>query len=181
MQLEDYLAQEEQAVIRHEYLGGEIKAMAYASPAHELIVANLITLLNICLAESVCKVYGSNRMVYVPQCDRVYYPDITVVCEQEEFKIFGKKMQANLNPSIIIEILSDSTENIDSIDKWRCYKKIVSLKTYVLVSQKEKYVSILNRISNNEWLTTDHEDENENIQIGTCTIKLNDIYKKVVL
>ena len=66
MQLENYLAQEEQAEIRHEYLGGEIIAMAYASPEHELIVANLITLLNICLSESDCKVYGSNRMVYVP-------------------------------------------------------------------------------------------------------------------
>lgn len=181
MQLEDYLAQEEQTEIRHEYLGGEIIAMDYTSPAHELIVANLITLLNICLSESDCKVYGSNRMVYVPQCDRVYYPDITVVCEKEEFKVFGKKMQASLNPSIIIEILSDSTENIDINDKWRCYKKIPSLKTYVLVSQKEKYVSILNRISNNEWLTTDYEDETANLQIGACTIKLSAIYKKVVL
>jgi Uma2 family endonuclease len=181
MQLEDYLAQEEHSDSRHEYLGGEIRAMGYASPAHELIVANLITLLNICLADSDCKVYGSNRMVYVPQCDRIYYPDITVVCDQEEFKIFGKKMQASLNPSIIIEILSDSTEDVDTHDKWRCYKKIPSLKTYVLVSQKEKYLSILNRVGEKEWLTTDHEDENEQLQIGGCTIKLKDIYKKVIM
>jgi Uma2 family endonuclease len=178
--VEDYLAAEYSSHERHEYLNGEVRLMAYASEEHELIVANLVRLLGNCLEGTGCRVYPSNRMLHIPECNRFYYADVIVVCGTSEFYDFKKKMKATLNPSVIIEILSDSTEEYDRHTKWHCYQKIKSLKQYLLVSQSELYLESFQRISDlNEWLFTSADQAEQTIKIGNCEISLSAIYANI--
>ena len=178
--VEDYLEAEYTSRERHEYLNGEVRMMGYASEEHELLVANLVAALHNCLEGTGCRVYPSNRMLHVPACKRFYYADVIVVCGPSEFYDYKKKMKATLNPSVIIEILSDSTEEYDRHAKWHCYQKIKSLKQYVLVSQSELYLESFRRISDlNEWLFTSADQAEQTIKIGDCEMLLSAIYSNV--
>ena len=180
--VEDYLDFEYKSEERHEYVNGEIRAMAYASEEHELIVANLVAALHNCLQGSECRVYPSNRMLHVPECNRFYYADVIVVCGKSEFYDYKKKMKATLNPSVVIEVLSDSTEDNDKDHKWKCYQKMKSLKQYILVSQHDVYLQSYQRISDlNEWLFTSADQKEQVIKIGDREILLKDIYANVVV
>ncbi|TAF93949.1 MAG: Uma2 family endonuclease [Cytophagia bacterium] len=178
--VEDYLETEYTAFQRSEYLNGEVRMMAYASEEHELIIANLVRLLGNCLIDSDCRVYPSNRMLHIPECNRFYYAGAIVVCGPTEFYNYKKKMKATLNPSIIIEVLSDSTEDYDRHAKWHCYQKIKSLKQYILVSQNELYLESFQRIGDlNEWLFTSADQLEQILKIGNCELSLRDIYANV--
>jgi len=121
--LEEYFAYEAQAEGRHEFVGGKIEAMAYTSEEHATIVHNLDVLLGNCLRKKDCKVYPGDRMLYVEDCRSVFYPDLLLVCGEPQYHQATKNMKATLNPSVVIEILSDSTEYLDKTAKTRCYKK----------------------------------------------------------
>lgn len=119
-------------------------------------------------------------MLHIPECNRFYYADVIVVCGPSEFYNFKKKMKATLNPSVIIEILSDSTEEYDRHTKWHCYQKIKSLKQYLLISQSELYLESFQRISDlNEWLFTSADQAEQIIKIGNCEISLSAIYANI--
>ncbi len=178
--VDDYLEAEYTSRERHEYLNGEVRMMGYASEEHELIVANLVAALHNCLEGTSCRVYPSNRMLHIPECKRFYYADVIVVCGPSEFYDHKKKMKATLNPSVIIEILSDSTEDYDRHAKWHCYQKIKSLKQYVLVSQSELYLESFQRISDlNEWLFTSADQPEQSVRIGDCEMLLRAVYANV--
>jgi Uma2 family endonuclease len=177
--LAEYFDYEYFAEEKHEYHNGEIVAMGYASERHNTIVSNLMGLLFICLRKGNCKVMTSSRMVYVEECGKVFYPDIVIVCESEKFT-YSKNMDAETNPAVVIEVLSDSTENEDRGSKMTCYKKIKGLKQYILISQKQKYVEIHERVSEKSWLSTEYTESNTQLQIGNCEVLLEEIYEKVV-
>ena len=175
--LAEYFEFESKSATRHEYQNGIVVEMAYASDNHELIVANLMRELGICLKDSDCLVYPSNRMLYVPPCNKTYYPDVSVYCGQRETYQYSQNMTALLNPSVLIEVLSPSTERDDKDKKWRCYKRIPSLKQYILIAQDEIFVRILSRTEDeNKWLQTEFDLEEESVSIGDCTISLKDIF-----
>ena len=176
--LEDYFEFEYTAQGRHEYIDGKIVAMAYTSEEHGSILTNLITALANCLREEDCKVYGSDRMLFAKECKQVFYPDLLIVCGIHEFYQATKKMKASLNPVVIIEILSDSTEYLDKTTKTRCYKKIPSLRQIVFVSQKEKHIRILER-EDERWIDTEFYEEADVPKIGNCEIPLTEVYRKV--
>jgi Uma2 family endonuclease len=176
--LEDYFEFEYKAVHRHEFIGGKISAMAYTSEEHGTIVHNLDVALGICLRDKDCKVYPGDRMLFVPECREVFYPDVLIVCGKQEFHQASRNMKATLNASVVIEILSDSTEDVDKTTKTRCYKKIPSLRQIVFVSQKEKHVRILER-EDQRWIDTEFYEENDAPRIGDCPIPLTEIYRKV--
>lgn len=181
--LEQYFDKEYKSEIRHEYLNGEIRAMAYTSEIHGRLVSNLIGQLYPCTEAHNCEIYGSDRMVYVPQCNKVFYPDLVMVCGEHEFKLHKRSMKATLNPTVLIEISSPSTESEDRIDKWASYKSIPSLKQYLIVSHRKRSVEIFNRLKDddNKWLNSEAREDDDVVEIGECKILLKDIYNKITL
>lgn len=176
--LEDYFEFEYHAERHNEYIGGQIVAMAYTSPEHGQLASNLSLALGLCLRDKDCSVYIGDRMLFVPQCKGVFYPDLLIVCGKQEFYQATQNMKATLNPSVVIEILSDSTEYLDKTTKTRCYKKIASLQQIVFVSQKEKHVRILER-EGERWIDTEFYEEADVPGISACKIPLPEIYRKV--
>lgn len=176
--LEEYFEFEYKAERRHEFIGGEIVAMAYTSEEHGTIVHNLDVTLGNCVRDKDCKVYPGDRMLFVPYCQDAFYPDLLLVCGKQEFHQVTKNMKATLNPSVVIEILSDSTEYLDKTTKTRCYKKIPSLRQIVFVSQKEQHVRILER-EGDRWIDTEFYEEGDVLEIGDCAVPLTEIYRKV--
>ena len=177
--LEEYFAFEIKAEGRHEFVDGKIVAMAYTSEAHGKIASNLNRLLGNCLLEKACDVYSGDRMLYIKACNQVFYPDLLVVCGEHSFYQSGPKMKATLNPSVVIEILSDSTEQHDKTNKTRYYKKIPGLQQIVFLSQKEQHVRILENEAG-KWVDTEFYEPEDVPRIGDCDIPIQEIYRRVV-
>ena len=177
LSLSDYFDFESKSAFRHEYQDGFVVKMAYASDNHELIVANLLRELGNCLRPTECLVYPSNRMLFVPDCNKTFYPDVSIYCGKRETHQHSENMTALLNPSVLIEVLSPSTERDDKDKKWRCYKRVLSLKQYILIAQDEFFVRILSRTDDeNTWLQTEYDSEKTTIKIGECDVSIQDIY-----
>jgi len=178
--LENYFEMEHASETRHEFIDGEIRAMPYTTENHQRIVVALIRILANCLDGSKTDVFPSDKLLFVEACNAAYYPDITIFQANIEYKTYRGKMMAALNPSVIIEVLSESTAHIDRGPKLHCYKTLSSLKQYVLVSQDEKRVEIYNRHNgSDEWLYTDYVKDEQTVNIGECGVSIKDIYVKV--
>jgi Uma2 family endonuclease len=135
-------------------------------------------LLGNCLENSDCLVYPSNRLLFVPECEKTFYPDVSIYCGQRETYTFSPNMTALLNPKVLIEVLSPSTEGYDKDKKWRCYKKINSLQQYILIAQDEFFIRILERTTTeNEWIQREYDEISDTIKINNCFLKMQDIYK----
>lgn len=177
--LEEYFEFEFNADQKHEYFGGKIQAMAYTSPEHGDILNNISDLLSICLKASGCKKYTSDRMLYIEECSSVFYPDLMIICEEQSFYQYSKNMKATLNPSVLIEILSDSTEQDDRVSKWPCFKEVKSLKQFVVVNQKKASIESYVRTGEKSWAYTYASSIEEDIEILDCRLHLTDIYAGV--
>lgn len=175
--LEEYAEFEYSAPTRHYFYKGTIAPMAYASDNHELIVANIIGELHNLKKGTPYRVYPSNRMLYVPTCQLSYYPDAMVLKGEPQFYQYTNNMQGTLNPYAIFEVLSNSTEDKDRIDKWKCYRKIPSLQQYFMISQAQPYIDIYHRIGDSEaWKNTYADNFEQTIQVGAFDIRVADIY-----
>ena len=179
--LEEYFELEYNSDIRHEFHNGVIVECAYTSENHGRVVSNLARLLGNCLENSDCDVFASDRMVYTAKCNRIFYPDLTLVCGERQYYQYSKNMKATTNPSILIEVISNSTANIDRGDKLRCYRSLKSLKQYILVEQDFKNIEIYERDENGRWVAKIYEEEEDVLKMGDCEIAINDIYLKVDL
>jgi len=177
--LEEYFELEQQASIKHEFINGKIRPMTYTSRPHGKIVHNIDRLLGNHFFDSDMNVYPGDRMLYVPDCNKVYYPDLMVIPENAEPFDYKGKMQAELYPTALIEILSDSTEEDDRDEKWHCYRKIAGLQQYVLVAQKRMEVEIYTHQTGNRWQYAAFEQEEDQVDIAGCKMKLKHIYHKV--
>ncbi len=180
--LEEYYEFEWNSEIRNEYEDGKIIPMAYTSDNHMEIEKNLLTSLISCLkTKGAGKVFPSSKLISVEDCNQVYYPDLSVFLEPAQHKVVYKgKMKAATNPTVIIEILSGSTERKDKGKKARCYKSLPSLQQYVLISQEEMLVEIFTRQSGeNEWLQKEYFKPSDILNIADCKIPLDEIYENV--
>jgi Uma2 family endonuclease len=174
----EYLEFERASEIKHEYLHGEVLAMAGASESHNLIIANLITAMKNQLRGHSCKVYPSDMRVKIDA--RTYtYPDIMVVCG--DAKLADNVFDTLLNPMVIIEVLSSSTEAYDRGEKFRNYRKLASLKEYILVSQDSHHIDHYMLQDNGMWSFTDAEGPDATIELSSisCTLALTDVYEQV--
>lgn len=174
---EAYLELERKALHKSEYRHGEIVAMSGASLAHNIIVSNLIFALRKCLQNSSCLVLPSDMKVYAPECESYYYPHITVVCGKVEFHEEHKDYF--LNPSVVIEVLSPGTEAYDRGEKFKCYRTIPALQEYVLVSAGQVLVERYRKEAPNHWDLVFAGDKEESMGIGTCQVRLADVYENV--
>ena len=178
--IEEYLAKERQANYKSEYYSGEIHAMAGASLRHNIIVANLMRELGSALRDSPCQPIASDQRVYVQETGLNTYPDIVVLCDEPEF--FDSHLDTLINPTLIIEVLSPSTEAYDRGEKFAHYRRLASFKEFLLVSQDKIRVEQYVR-HNGLWTFMEFDDPDAVIKLHTLDIEilLGEIYKRVNL
>jgi Uma2 family endonuclease len=145
---EEYLAAERSAPQKHEYFGGEIFAMAGCTERHDTIAANVTTALSNALRGGPCRPHTSDMRIHIPATGLYIYSDGLVVCGAQ----FTDEIRDTLvNPAVLFEVLSDSTEGYDRGRKFDNYRSIPSLKDYVLVSQHEVLVEHFVRQEDGTW------------------------------
>jgi Uma2 family endonuclease len=148
---EEYLALERVSETRHEFYRGEMFAMAGASEAHNLIGGNVYSALREQLREQKCRAYTGDMRVKVRANGLYTYPDVVVACPPIEFE--DDTRDTLLNPQVVVEVLSKSTEKYDRTTKFDLYREVPSLKQYVLISQAEARVDSYVRQADGEaWL-----------------------------
>ncbi len=176
---EEYLEFERNSEIKHEYFEGKIFATSGASEAHNLIVTNLIAILGLHLKKKPCRVYPSYMRLKIEKTRLYTYPDVMIVCGQDKFDDEHKDML--LNPDVIIEVLSDSTESYDRGKKFENYRKIGSLKEYVLISQNTPKIEKFVRAENYRWIfsATDENITDMPLESVGCMLNLDEVYDKV--
>ena len=176
---EEYLAVERLAGFRSEYLAGEVFAMVGASRRHNRIVTNLVVALDNQLRARPCNVYSNDMRVKVQSTGLFTYPDVVVTCGEEKFA--DGEHDTLLNPLVVIEVLSDSTEAYDRGKKFENYQSIESLKEYLLVSQTSQRVEQYIRQIGRNWMYSEAHEFGDTIAIQSieCELNLEDIYLKV--
>ncbi len=143
----EYLAFERQSQERHEYHGGELRLMAGASRKHNISSGNLFTSFHQQLRGKPCKPFMNDMRVWIESTKRYFYPDIAVICGREPFI----EDDVAADATVIVEVLSDSTEAFDRGKKFECYQHLPSLQDYILVSQNEIRIEHFHKITANEW------------------------------
>jgi Uma2 family endonuclease len=143
--LAEYLEFEEAAPWKHEFHNGEILAMSGASPEHALITANALRAIGNRLAGKPCRVYSSDLKIAVGPGVDVQYPDGSVVCGPLEFHPADPMRRLVINPRLIVEVLSPTTEGYDRGEKFILYRTLVSFEEYVLISQSTPLIEIFVR------------------------------------
>ncbi|MBZ0116733.1 MAG: Uma2 family endonuclease [Sandaracinaceae bacterium] len=149
----DYLALEERAEIKHEYLDGVVRAMAGGTIEHARLASRLDYLVRAALRGRPCEAFSSDARVRLDSANRSTYPDLSIVCGQLERSTDDP--EAIANPIVLVEILSPSTEGYDRGDKFRFYRRFPSLREYVLVSQAEPSIEVWRR-DGAAWLPIEH-------------------------
>jgi Uma2 family endonuclease len=145
-----YLAAEEVSDTKHEYLRGEVFAMAGGTPKHAALQAAVLIELGVALRGRPCQAYGSDLRVRIEATDLSTYPDITVVCGSLETSVIDR--HAATNPILIVEVLSDSTEAYDRGEKFAHYRRIPSLREYVLVSLHQPRIESFVKNEQGVWM-----------------------------
>ncbi|MEM6273323.1 MAG: Uma2 family endonuclease, partial [Bacteroidota bacterium] len=146
---EEFLLQEEQAPHKSEYFHGEVFAISGGTPQHSLIAMNIGGELRSAIKGTDCLVYNSDLLIRLEEADAGFYPDVSVVCGSPETT--SEKQLALTNPTVIVEVLSDSTASWDRGGKFRQYQSIPSLQEYILVEQNEPHIDVYRRMENGFW------------------------------
>lgn len=173
---EDYLVLERAAEHKSEYADGEAMAMAGASYVHNLIVANVVGALWGRLRGTPCAVMPSD--LKVKTSSKIYYPDVTVLCGEPRF--LDDEQDVLLNPTLIVEVLSESTKNFDRGEKFMRYRLVDSLQDYVLVAQDETHVEHFRR-DKELWVLAETRDPEDRLVLESigCKLPLADVYDRV--
>ena len=174
-----YLAYEDDSEFKHEFANGEVVAMTGASLKHSLICVNTSTTLNIQLANKDCGVVSNDVRLQIVRKRHYRYPDVMVFCGDPEF--FDERIDTITNPTLIIEVLSESTEIIDRNQKLDEYLQIETLQEYILISQKEAKIERYLRRESGDWLYTKVTDLAGQLKLPSidCQLMLADVYNKV--
>lgn len=176
--VEEYLAIERESSEKHEYIDGEIIAMAGASREHNLIGTNLTFAFVGQLRGKTCEVYANDMRVRMNP-KHYGYPDVVVVCGEPEFA--DDEFDVLLNPSVIIEVLSASTKLRDRTEKLEDFRKIESLMECLLIEQKKIFIQHYIKQTPNQWILRIYENVDEIVLMESigCEIPVSDIYLQV--
>jgi len=177
--VQEYLEGELQSAVRHEYLAGEVYAMAGAGEKHGRIGLNLAFHLRAASRGGPCGVFMSDMKVRVNHSDGFYYPDVLVTCDAQDTQPYYKQF-----PCLIAEVLSPATEAIDRREKLLAYRQLPSLLHYLLVSQEQRLVEWHSRDDQGRWLLT--VLEGSGVLDLACrdwrvSVSLDDLYEDVKL
>lgn len=176
---EEYLVLERGNETKHEYLDGQVTEMAGASKDHNLIVGNVIITIGSQLRGREGEVYPSDMRVRIPATGLYTYPDVTIVAQQPQFDTAEKDVL--LNPTVIVEVLSESTESRDRGVKFQHYRTVESLTEYLLIAQDSYRVEHFVRQPDGQWLLSEATKLANVVILPTvdCELPLNEVYDKV--
>jgi Uma2 family endonuclease len=173
--VEDYLESEKHSPIRHEFVEGEIFAIAGASDNHARISGNIFVALSLHLRNSPCEPFSNDIKVRV-RTNVYYYPDVLVSCEQSP-----ENPHFRYNPILIIEVISKSTERVDRTEKVFLYQQLSSLQEYVVVDQYRMEVQVHRRQENGGWITYFFNELDDIVEFTSVDLQipLPEIYRRV--
>jgi Uma2 family endonuclease len=178
---EEYLAAERRNEYKSEYMDGEMVAMTGASREQNLISVNIAGEVGRQLKDRPCEGYVSRMRVKIHPTSTYIYPDLVFVCGEPQFE--DDELDTLLNPTLIVEVLSDSTERYDRGRKFGFYRTVESLAEYVLVAQDEDRVEQYTKQPDGRWLLTDHRSTEDSVELASiqCTLALREVYERVDL
>jgi Uma2 family endonuclease len=171
---EEYLVLEEKLEMRHEFVDGYLFEMPGTTKVHNLIIGNIFASARAAVRQKQnCAMYTEVIKLRTPN-GTGYYPDLVIACDDDPHQYVVR------HPCLIVEVLSDSTEDIDRGEKWRNYQKFPSLQMYLLVSQKRRFVEVYKRNPDGTWLYYTLEDEGSlEFSCADFTMTLEDVYLDV--
>lgn len=160
---DEYLQMEDASNIKHEYIDGQVYAMAGASDPHVTIAGNLFALLRSHVRGSGCRVYIADMKARIESLNRFYYPDVMVTCDPRDQETSTYKRF----PSLIVEVLSDSTEAFDRGDKFVDYQELESLREYVLINTKRQRVECFRRTEQGLWVLQSYTPQQASFRLDS--------------
>jgi Uma2 family endonuclease len=179
---EEYLAIERAAERKSEYFAGEMFAMAGATEPHNLIITNAVSELRFQFKGRPCYAYSNDMRVKVSATGLYTYPDVVAVCGERRFE--DERRDTLLNPTVIVEVLSESAEAYDRGDKFALYRRLESLQEYVLVSQDcHRVERFVRGEDGQQWVFSEVSDLTGTLRLDSigCSLPLSEIYDKVEL
>ena len=186
---DEYRVMEETAAEKHEYRNGEIIAMAGGSEVHSRLTVNITTLLNVALRDTNFQTYNGDLRIWISEFNHGTYADVLVINGEPEFN--GERTDEILNPLVIVEVLSPSTEGYDRGDKFRKYRSLPSFCEYLLVSQTEPYIEQYHKLDDGsdseallqavrwQWQVYDHLDQSILLHSLNVEVPLGEVYRRI--
>jgi Uma2 family endonuclease len=178
LSLEQYLEREIHATEKHEFVDGQLYAMAGATETHNIVCGNIFFLLQLATraAKKRCRVMQSDMKVVIETEPRVaYYPDIVVVCDDTD-----RNPNFKTRPCLIVEVLSESTKRIDQTEKKANYQRLDSLQAYVLVHQDQQFIELHRRLEDGTWRLENYQSGGSlELPCPSTTLTLEQIYEGV--
>lgn len=174
---EQYLEIERKAEIKSEYYNGEMFAMAGTSFAHAILIGNVVWELRRQLQGGPCRPLSNDMRVFVPATGLFAYPDVVVFCGEPQ--LLDSHMDTLLNPKVLVEVLSPSTEAYDRGRKFEHYQSIESLQEYMLLAFDRIHVDLYTRQTDGRWLLTSVSREEDSISLQSlgCVLKMGELYR----
>ena len=180
---EEYITLERKAIpdaeiVRSEYMNGKIIGRSSSNLSHNLITGNIVAGLYTRLGNSECFIFANEMRVSIPSANSYFYPDVGVVCEEPRFE--DDVFDILLNPIVVVEVLSPSTEAYDRGDKFAHYRQLESLQEYILVSQDKVCIDHYVRHAA-QWILTDFQELDQQLPLTSiqCELPLQEIYESV--
>jgi len=176
---EQYLEIERAAEFKSEYYQGEMFAMAGAVRVHNLLAVNATREISEQLRKRPCETYSNDMRVHVPATGLYTYPDVVAVCGERQF--LDDRQDTLLNPNLIVEVLSPTTEAFDRGRKFEHYRSIESLREYLMVASDRVHADLFTRQPDGRWILTSAErlEDSLDLQSVGCRLNLADLYEKV--
>lgn len=176
---QEYLQIERRAETKSEFYQGEMFATSGATREHNLITGNVGRRLQEQFDNRDCEVYQHDMRVKVRANGLYTYPDVVVACDQPQFE--DDRFDTLLNPIVIVEVLSDSTEGYDRGAKFELYRALHSLRDYILISQDKVHIEHFNKDSDGRWVLWESNNLSDQVRLDTipCVLNISDIYAKV--
>jgi len=172
----EYLAFEEKAVDKHEFLNGEVFAMGGGTIEHAALIASVTHALMGALQGRPCRVYSSELRIRIRATGLTTYPDVSVVCGKAE--VDADDPHAIVNPILVVEVLSDSTEAYDRGEKAAHYRHLPSLREYVLLSQHRPRIEVWRKNEAGRWELYEHESGSRaELASVACALAVDDVYR----
>lgn len=178
----EYLAAERRADTKSEYHDGQVVAMVGASWAHNLIVGDIVREIGTRLRGGPCKVVATDQRVRIAARNSYVYPDVVAVCEEPRFE--DAEVDTLLNPALVVEVLSPSTERYDRGQKFADYRSVPSLREFLLVAQDAPRIDYYRRDADGRWFIGEAQGLDATLDLaigGGCALALADIYERVTL
>lgn len=177
--LDEYFDLEKSTNEKFEFWDGHVWSISGAAYAHNIIVRNLNTEIDLQLREKGCSVFPSDMRIKVPAYPPYRYPDLTALCGKPEIEKIGG-IDMLVNPQLVVEVLSDTTEAFDRGDKFTYYKSIESFSEYLLIAQHRPHVSQFVKHRDGFWINYEFNDLQDYVELKSvpCSLSLSAIYRE---